>query len=184
MAPLPLLLAVTLAQAVAPRSFAVTEGATITYRLRHPFHAVVGVSRAVEGRARWLPDGTVQVMVRARVDSFDSGNANRDAHALEVTEGARIPFVVLKAAATGLRVDAFPADVEVPLRGTLELHGVAAEVAVTARVHFASPERADAVATFPVSLTAHGVERPSLLFLRVDDRLQIEARLPLVLEPP
>jgi len=136
--------------AVEPRSFAVADGSTLSYRLFSAFHEVVGSSKAVEGRARWLPDGTVQVMVRARVDSFDSGNSNRDAHMKEVTEAARLPYVTLKAVAEGLRVERYPADLALPLRGVLQFHGV---------------------------------ERPSLLFVKVGDRIDISARLSLTIEP-
>jgi len=184
--PLLLLFAAAVAQAPAdaPRAFGVSEGSTVSYRLVHKFHEVEGVTRAVEGKARWLPDGTVQVMVRARVDSFDSGNANRDAHMKEVTEAARLPYVQLKAVAEGVRVERYPAELEVPLRGVLEFHGVTREVEVTARVHLASPDRGVVEATFPVSLTDHAVERPSLIFVKVDDRIEITARLTLATPPP
>ena len=179
---LPLLILAALLPGDAPRTFAVAGGSTLTYHLMHALHRIDGVSHAVEGRARLLPDGTIQVMVRARVDSFDSGNSNRDAHMLEVTDAARRPFVVLKAVAEGVRVERYPAELDVPLRGTLELHGVTRDVTLTAKVRFDSPEKAEVTASFPVSLTAHAVERPSLLFMKVDDRLEISARLSLGLE--
>jgi hypothetical protein len=187
MLPLLLLAAAVAAPALpadAPRTYSVAEGSTLSYRLVHKLHEVEGRSKAVEGKARWLPDGTVQVMVRARVDSFDSGNSNRDAHLQEVTEAARLPWVILKAVAAGIRVDALPAEIEVPLRGLLEFHGIPREVAVTARVRLPSADRAEVVASFPVSLTAHGVERPALLFVPVDDRIDVTARLTLTLEAP
>lgn|SRR5574341_131503 len=180
---LPLLLVAALAPGDAPRTFAVAGGSTLSYHLAHRLHSVDGVSHAVEGKARLLPDGKVQVMVRARVDSFDSGNSNRDAHMLEVTDAARDPWVVLKAVADGVHVDAYPSELDVPLRGALVLHGVTRDVAVAAKVRFQSPERAEVTASFPVSLTAHAVERPSLLFIKVEDRVEIAARLSLTLEP-
>lgn len=170
------------APADAPRTFSVTAGSTIAYHLNHPFHAVDGRSSGVEGRVRLLPDGGVQLVVRARVDSFDSGNSNRDAHMMEVTEAARFPFVTVKAAAAGVRVEGAPTVLEVPLRGVLEFHGVSREVAVVAKVRFASPETAEAEATFPISLTDHGVKRPSLVFVQVEDRIQLTAHLSLALE--
>ena len=190
MAPLPLAFALALAVAAdagapapaAPRTFTVADGSILTYRLVHKLHAVEGISRSVEGKVRWLQDGTVQVMIRARVDSFDSGNSNRDAHMKEVTEAQRLPFVSVKAVAEGLRVERFPAELEVPLRGVLVFHGVTRELAIAAHVRFPSPERAEVEASFPVSLTAHGVERPSLLFVKVDDRLELGARLTLTLD--
>lgn len=179
---LPLLLLAALAQADSPRTFAVTGDSTLSYRLEHPLHAVDGTSRAVEGRARWLPDGTVQVMVRARVASFDSGNSNRDAHMMEVMDGARLPWVTLKAVASGVRVEAWPAEREVQLRGELELHGVVRPVEVTAKVRFPSPDRIEVAAAFPVSLAEHRIERPKLLFMAVEDRLDVKARLGLEAE--
>jgi len=174
----------TIAPPSAGQTWTVAAGSTLTYRLVHKFHSVEGVARTVEGRARQTPEGLVQVAVRARVDAFDSGNSNRDAHMKEVTEAARLPFVLLKAVAEGVHAGSAPGDVEIPLRGALEFHGVAREVAVTARLHFVSADRAEVEATFPVSLTAHGVERPSLLFVRVEDRIVVTARLTLVREQP
>jgi hypothetical protein len=166
--------------APAATTWVVADGSTVAYRLIHKFHSVEGTARAIEGKARLAPDGTLQVAVRARVAAFDSGNSNRDAHMLEVTEAERFPFVTVKGVATGIHVDSHPAEVEVPLRGALELHGVSRDLDVTARVRFADPARVEVEANFPVSLTAHGVERPSLLFVKVEDRIEIVARLVLV----
>lgn len=170
------------ADPAAPRTFAVGTGSVLSYRLEHKLHGVEGVSRSIEGRARLLPDGTVQAMVRARVDSFDSGNGNRDAHMREVTEAARHPYVTLKAVGTAPGVDAYPAAVELVLRGELELHGRARPVEVPITVRWESPDRATVEASFAASLEAHGIERPSLLFVAVEDRLAVTASLALEAE--
>jgi hypothetical protein len=163
-----------------PATWIAGDGSTIAYHLVHKFHSVEGIARSVEAKVRLAPGGGAQFAVRARLAEFDSGNSNRDAHMMEVTEAGRFPYVTVKGAAEGVRVDALPADVTLPLRVRLELHGVSRELEVAARIHFASPQRAEVAATFPVSLTAHGVERPSLLFVKVDDRIEIVARLILV----
>jgi hypothetical protein len=165
-------------------TWVVAAGSTITYHLVHKLHAVEGIAREVEGKARLAPDGALQFAVRARVAAFDSGNSNRDAHMMEVTDAARFPFTTVRGATAGIRVGSLPGDTEAPLRAVLELHGVSRELEATARVRFASADRAQAEVTFPVSLTAHGVERPSLLFVKVDDRLEIVARLVLVRQAP
>ncbi len=164
--------------AVEPRTYTVQPGSTIAYDLVHKFHAVHGVSRSVEGKARVLADGTVQVMVRAPLDTFDSGNSNRDAHMLEVTEAARNPYVVFKALGRLVPPSSYPADVKLQLRGELTLK-TTRPIEVPVVVHFASPGRATLDAKFPVSLEEHQVERPSLLFVKVDDGITIEARLTL-----
>ncbi|WP_245529816.1 YceI family protein [Anaeromyxobacter dehalogenans] len=165
----------------APRTFDVGPASTLRYRLVHKFHAVEGTSRAVEGKARVLPDGTVQVMVRAPLDSFHSGNSNRDAHMLEVTGAARQPYVIFKGVGHLDPPDRYPVDVRVQLRGELTLKSPR-PVEAAAAVHFDGPDRAHVEATFPVSLDAHQVERPELLFVKVDDRVDVDARLELEVE--
>lgn len=182
LAPLALALAVAAPDA-APRTFAVGPGSTLTYRLVHRLHSVHGVSREIEGRARLLPGGGVQVMIRAPIASFDSGNGNRDANMREATDAGHHPFVQLKAVGDGATAPAsFPAAQEVLLRGELQFHGRTRPVAVPAKVTFESPDRARVEATFPVSLEAYGVERPSLLFVKVEDRVDVEAKLRLEAE--
>jgi hypothetical protein len=164
-----------LATPAASRTFDVTQGA-LSYRLVHQFHTVTGVARVVEGKARVLPDGTVQVMVRAPLNAFDSGNSNRDAHMLEATAAPMNPYVILKAVGALVMPTSFPADVELPLHGELTFK-TARPLDVSAHLHFDSAERVSVSARFPVSLDAHGIERPSLVFVKVDDRVDIDAQL-------
>ena len=48
---------------------------------------------------------------------------------------------------------------------------------IPVRIRFESADRATIESSFPVSLEEHQVERPSLLFVKVDDRIVIEAKL-------
>jgi polyisoprenoid-binding protein YceI len=165
-----------------PATFAVRPGSTLSYRAVHPLHTVNGVTHEVEGRARVLADGGVQVMIRAPVSSFDSGNGNRDAHMREVTESAQFPFVVLKAVGSGVVPAGSPA---APLRlsGELTFHGVTQRVEVPATVQWQGPDRATVDATFPISLGAYHVERPALFFSKIEDRVDVTAKLVLEREP-
>lgn len=166
-----------------PVDLSVGPGSSLSYVLVHKFHEVVGTSTVVEGRARLLPGGGVQVMVRAAVDSFDSGNGNRDAHMQEVTEAARFPLVTFKAAGALTPPATYPATVALELAGEVGFHGVSRAVKVPVTVTFTSPKEASAEGTLTLSLEAHGVERPSLLFVKVDDALVVKARLRLEAAP-
>lgn len=158
-----------------------SEGSSLTYKLKHKLHEVVGRAAPSEGRARLLPDGTLQVAVRANVADFDSGNANRDAHMKEVTEAHKFPAVEFKGVATGVKVpETFPAQVPVTLKGQVTFHGVKQPVEVPMTVTFTSAKEARAEGTFQLSLEAHKVERPSLLMVKVDDKLVLEPKLLLV----
>jgi polyisoprenoid-binding protein YceI len=167
-----------------PLELTVGPGSTLGYVLVHKFHEVRGLAGAIEGKVRLLPDGQVQAMVRARVEAFDSGNGNRDAHMLEVTEAGRYPLVVLKAAGALAPPATTPATVTATLRGEVTFHGVTRPVEVPVTATFTTPRQVTATGRLTLSLEAFGVERPSLLFVPVDDAVVVSASLVLAAEGP
>jgi polyisoprenoid-binding protein YceI len=153
---------------------------TLRYRVIHKLHEVLGTARPSEGRGRLLPDGTLQVAVRANVADFDSGNANRDAHMKEATEAAKYPTVEFKGVATGVKVpESFPAKLAVVLKGQLTFHGVKQPVVVPMEVVFESAREVVATGSFGFSLEAFQVERPALLMVKVDDAAVMETQFKL-----
>jgi polyisoprenoid-binding protein YceI len=178
-----LLSAPALAQeaANAPRLYSVKlADSSITYHLIHKLHEVVGTARPTEGKARILPDGTLQVAVRANVADFDSGNANRDAHMKEATEAVKYPTVEFKGVASGVKLPTtFPSEQSVVLKGQLTFHGVKQPVEVPMKVVFTSAQEVSAEGRFQVSLESFKVERPSLLMVKVNDALDMETKFQL-----
>jgi polyisoprenoid-binding protein YceI len=177
-------LAAALALVLAPgaRTFSVDPGASaVRYHVVHKLHRVEATSSRVEGKAVIQPDNRLLVMARAPVATFDSGDGNRDAHMQEVMETGRFPFVVLKAVArldgAALVASGGPRTVEVKLEGELELHGVKAPLVVPVQVELRPDGTVRARASFDVSLDAHGIERPSLLLVKVDDACRIDVDL-------
>ena len=170
-------LAVSLTVA-SPETYTVDPGATsVRYRLRHKLHEVDGRSTSIEAKAVVQGDGKVLAMVRIPVSSFDSGDANRDAHMREALESGKHPFVVFK----GLASLAVPAPrakpIPVRLDGQLDFHGVNRNVEVPATVEFGPDGSATVRGKISVSLDAYRIERPSLLFVKVDDDCAIEFSL-------
>ncbi len=173
---LPSVLALVLGAGLSPGTFAVVPGASaLRYHVVHRLHRVDAEARELEGRAALAPDGRLQVMVRAPVAAFRTGDANRDEHALEVLEAGRFPLVTFRGVAR-LAAGLEPPP-ELVLEGEVELHGVRRPV----RVPVALARQADgalrARAAFDVSLDGFGIERPSLLFVKVDDACRIEVDL-------
>lgn len=80
------------------------------------------------------------------------------------------PFVVFKGL-THLGTE--PAQ----LQGQVELHGVKKSYAVTVTVEPELDGTLRAKGSFDVSLDAHGIDRPSLLFVKIDDACRIEVDL-------
>ncbi|HZI06941.1 MAG TPA: YceI family protein [Archangium sp.] len=167
--------------APAPRTYSVRSAdSSLTYRLKHALHDVEGTARPTEGKARLLPDGTLQVAVRANVADFDSGNANRDAHMKEATEAPKFPIIEFKGLASGVKVPTtFPSAQAVTLKGQLTFHGVKQAVEVPMKVVFTSDKDVSATGTFQISLEAFKVERPSLMMKKVDDALDLQTKFQL-----
>jgi len=163
----------------AGRTFAVDAAAsTLRYRVVHKLHAVEGGSRALEGKAVIQPDGRVLVMVRAPVSSFDSGDSNRDAHMQEAVDAGAHPFVVFKGLATDRALaTGVPGSTSLEVSGELELKGVKRPVAVPVKLELRADGTARAAARIEVSLDAHQVKRPSLLFVKIDDTCRVDVDL-------
>jgi polyisoprenoid-binding protein YceI len=140
----------------------------VRFRVNHKLHTVNGVSRAAEGKAMLDADGTVRTMVRIPVQSFDSGDSNRDSHMLETLHAGKFPYVIFKGVGKVPQADpGKPA--QVVLRGELDFHGVKRQVEVPVTVEFGKDGSARVQGKLEVSLEAHQVERPSLLTIKVDD---------------
>ena len=146
-----------------PRVYAVQDGTTLGYTLIHKLHEVKGTAR--------------------RVEDFDSGNANRDAHMKEATEASRFPLIEFKGLGRGVRLPArLPATVPVTVKGKLTFHGVTRDVEVPLQVTFSSQRAVKAQGRFSISLEEFGIERPSLLMVKVQDALGLELALQLTQE--
>lgn len=178
------LLALLLASGLAPGMLAVDPPASaLRYHVVHKLHRVDGETRSIEGRAAVKPDGTVQAMVRAAVASFRSGDSSRDAHMEETLEAGRFPYVTFRGVA---RLDAgleLPA-AELAMDGEVELHGVRRPVHVALAIERRPDGALRARTSFEVSLDSFGIDRPSLLFVKIDDACRIDVDLVLREERP
>lgn len=155
-----------------------SDASTVTYHLIHKLHRFDGVSRKVEGRARVQVAGPTQVAIRIPVESFDSANVNRDAHMKESVEAARYPTVELKAVTEGIAVpERFPATYNKQWKAQLTFHGVTHDLEIPVTVRFDAADKVVATTSFSISLEAYKIERPSLMFVKIDDAMKIDASL-------
>ena len=174
------LAAVLLSATLSAGTFVVDPGGSVVkFHLDHKLHEVDGQSKQIEGKAVLGDDGKVMTMIRIPAASFDTGDANRDSHMRETLDVARFPFVVFKGV-TSLTVPvAHGKALDAKLEGELEFHGVKQPLAVPAQISIAPDGNAVVKARFPVNLEAHKIERPSLLFIKVDENVQLDVELKL-----
>ena len=118
-------------------------------------------------------------MVRVPVSSFDSGDANRDSNMRETLDAGQHPFVVFKGVTT-VPVPVAPGKaVAASMKGELEFHGVRQPVEVPVTVEFAADGSATVRGSMKISLEAFRIDRPSLLFVKMDDECRIDVDLKL-----
>ncbi len=159
------------------------DGSLLRYTVKHKLHVVSAESHEVEGKARLMPDGTVQLMVRAAVASFRSGDGNRDEHMLETTAAQSNPFVTFKGLAHLQAPASYPATVSLSIPGELEFHGQKNPETIPVTVEMASAQEWHVTAAFDVSLDRYKIERPSLLLVPIEDACHLDLDLRLAPSP-
>jgi polyisoprenoid-binding protein YceI len=167
-----------LALAASATTYSVDPAASVMkFHLHHKMHAVDGQSSQIEGKVVLADDGKVMAMVRVPAASFDTGDGNRDSHMRETLESSRYPFVIFKGVTSLVSPAALGKPVETKLAGELDFHGVKLPLSVPVQLVFEQDGTVTVTSKFPVNLEAHKIERPSLLFVKVDEEVQLDVRL-------
>jgi polyisoprenoid-binding protein YceI len=162
---------------VSATTYAIDSAASaIDYHLVHKLHRVTGKSRGAQGKAAIQDGGKVVAVVFVPLVSFRSGDADRDARAHEILGSRGVSFVVFKGQGQ-LPKPGWTQPVELEMQGELTLHGVRRPLTVPVALDLGPGGVARVRGSFEVSLEAHEVERPSLLFVKVQDTCRIDLDL-------
>jgi len=162
------------------RAFVVDPASSaIRYHAAHRLHRATGLSRSAQGKALVHEDGKVLAAVLVPVASFRSGDVDRDGRVREILGTGGPAVVVFKGSGrlAPAALGAPSASVELAVEGELTLHGVRRPIAIPVALELAPDGTARARASFEVSLDAHGVVRPSLLLIKIEDTCRIEVDL-------
>ena len=143
------------------------DESSITYRIVHPLHEIEATSKDATYRLEIDPAKKEIVSVSATVDvtTFDSGNSNRDSHAMEVIDAISYPEVSFVSSSVTEAGDSLK------VTGKLTFHGVTKDiVAMAASKWFV--DKIEVRGSFVLSLTDFKIDRPSLLMIPVEDALR------------
>lgn len=159
--------AVAIAQ---PRSGEQIKGTSwITYRVVHPLHEVVAKSASPEYAVVLDPTSKEIKSVTAKVDvtTFDSGNSNRDSHAMEVIDAIDYPEADFTSTSVTETADSLH------VTGHLTFHGITKDITMVGTAHW-QPNRVGVSGGFDITFTEFKIERPALLLVPVEDRIHFE----------
>jgi polyisoprenoid-binding protein YceI len=143
------------------------DESSITYRIVHPLHEIEATSKDATYQLEIDPAKKEIVSVSATVDvtTFDSGNSNRDSHAMEVIDAISYPEVSFVSSSVTETGDSLK------VTGKLTFHGVTKDIVAMATSKW-SVDKIEVRGSFVLSLTDFKIERPSLLMIPVEDALR------------
>jgi len=150
----------------------VKEESSITYAMNHPLHAWTGESKDINSIILTDEAKTTifQVAVSAKLSSFDSKNANRDSHMMEVTEALKFPNVTY--VSTSVTVDGN----DFTSSGTLTFHGISQPVAMKGKLA-RDGNKLTFTGNFNLKMTQFKVEPPSLMGINTNDDFKLEFKV-------
>lgn len=156
----------------ASKIFADKSISKVTYAMKHPMHDWEGVSKDVNAVIVYnnATKNVDQVVVSLKVDSFDSGNSNRDSHALEVLEGLKFPKV------TFVSTKIKPNGNTLVIDGNLTFHGVSKPITISVNRNDAA-NKLSFDGKFDVLLSDYKVDRPSLFGVKTEDFINLKFNL-------
>lgn len=141
---------------------------TITYSMNHPMHSWTGLCKDVTSVLLCNKDKNRidQVAVAVSIASFDSQNANRDSHAMEVTEALKFP--VISFSSTSIKQEGE----NLTVTGNLKFHDVTKSITFTA-VSKVKKDKIEVTGNFEIDMTEYKVEPPSLMGVATDKEIKL-----------
>ncbi len=140
----------------------------ITYAMNHPLHAWTGECREVNSIILMdeKQENMLQVAVSAKLSTFDSKNANRDSHMMEVTEALKYPNATFSSKEVKLDGANFEAI------GTLMFHGVGQPIIIKGNISKGG-NKAEVTGEFTLKMTQFKIDPPSLMGISTDDEFKL-----------
>ena len=162
------LLAILLIATIHGNEYTIKEG-EVTYYGYHLLHDWKGTSKQIGGNFTFESslenfDGIISIPVK----SFDSGNSNRDSNMLVYCKGIKYPDISFRPK------EIIKNDNLVIINGMLEFAGNVQNLTTSANIKAISDNSFSAEGKFDILLSKFDIERPSLLFTKIEDRISIE----------
>lgn len=164
---LALLVLVTTSKAQTKKIQADKKESSVTYQMTHPLHEIEATSKDIGCWVDYNPakKEISHVYVQIDVTSFNSGNSNRDSHAMEVIDAISYPKVKFSSTSISPNGD------KLKITGKLTFHGITKEITFDVLPKWDN-NKLTVTGNFIISLTEFKIERPSLLMIPVKDELR------------
>ena len=141
----------------------------ITYTMHHPLHDWNGICKDFNSVlvADSQKNNISQIAVSAKLSNFDSKNANRDSHMIEVAEGLKFPNVTFTSSEIERNGN------KLNIKGKVNFHGV------SKNINFEANQRnfegkVEILGSFTIKMSQFNITPPSLMGMQTDDEFKID----------
>ena len=148
----------------------------ISYTGSHPAHSWTGVSDNFKGGIVCNGLDDCSIKIQAPIDSFDSGSSSRDSNMLYYVESNKYRYVTFYSKPFSISDDMLLVGGDVELMGLIDFHGVEKEILFSTFI-YPEGQFLRGKVSFDIYLSYHRVDRPSLLFVPISDRIIIKCDL-------
>ena len=143
------------------------KGSEIRYHGIHPLHQWTGISTSASGRVSYDQSTNLgSITVSVALNSFDSKVYARDSNMLTHTEAIDFPLVIFKSDNASIKQDSLY------VNGKLTFHGITKDISVVASITHQNGFQVNG--GFCINLSYYNVQRPSLLFIKINDEICID----------
>jgi polyisoprenoid-binding protein YceI len=146
-----------------------TSVSSVRYTMRHKLHSWEGVSKELKVATKWNEQKKEieQISIVVNVATFNSGLSSRDSHMLEVLDGLTYPRILFSSSSVQYTPDG------IVVKGKLQFHGIERMIETKVKMEKVN-NRWIYSGRLPVLLEDYKIERPSLLFVKVDNLMMVD----------
>lgn len=146
----------------------VLQQSTLTWHVSHPMHEVAGTSHAAKGKGNCTAT-ECDFLIAVPVNTFNSGDSNRDLHTLQVVRGGQNPMVIVRTRIpqSELSAPTIDADLDVQFAG---------QTAHYSHVQFQRQSHGGDVeitGTIPATCSDFKIDRPSFLTVPIKNEIPV-----------
>ncbi len=140
----------------------------VTYAMSHPMHDWEGVNKNVRAVIKEnSKTGKIEkAAVSLKIIDFNSGNSNRDSHAVEVLDGIKYPAI------TFVSNSIEQTENNIKITGILNFHNVKKKITVSVLKKMKKGKDVY-IGSFDVDMTEYDIKRPTLMNMPTDKIIKI-----------
>lgn len=148
------------------------KNSIVSYSMKHPMHEWEANSKEVKSVIVLnSTTNTIEaIAVSIPIKSFDSGNSNRDSHAIEVLEALKYPNVSFSSSEIQESGD------KITAKGNLVFHGVSKKIEISGTKKV-SKGKINLIGSFQIKMTDHKIEEPGLMGIKTEDLIKLKYNL-------